>query len=77
MEKIMIEVDKDTAKKWEESDAVTKQRISDAFDKFLNILMEKEVEDFWPVLEKIREEAEKKGFSDEILDEILNEKVLF
>lgn len=74
MEKIMIEVEKNTAKKWEESDAFTKQRISDAFDKFLNILMEKEEEGFWPVLEKIREEAEKKGFSDEILDQILKEK---
>lgn len=74
MEKIMIEVDKNTAKKWEESDSATKQRISDAFDKFLNVLLNKEEEDFWPFLEKIREEAEKKGFSDEILNQILNEK---
>jgi hypothetical protein len=74
MQKIVIEVGINTAKKWEESDSETKQRISNAFDQFLNVLLEKEDEDFWPLLEKIRNEAEKKSFSDEILNQILNEK---
>jgi hypothetical protein len=36
-------------------------------------MMDKPSDDFWPFLERLRAEAEKKGFNDQILDNILNE----
>jgi len=74
MDRIIIEVEDNTAKKWRYTNPNTKKRISEKVEQILNILMEKEQEDFWPFLEKVREQAEKKGFNDEILNQILSEK---
>ncbi|MGK7393298.1 MAG: hypothetical protein ACNS62_01955 [Candidatus Cyclobacteriaceae bacterium M3_2C_046] len=73
MERIVIEVSEKVAKKWRYSDPSRKQQIAEAFNKILLTLMDKPSEDFWPFLERLRAEAEKKGFNDQILDDILNE----
>lgn len=74
MEKIQLEVDKLTAEKWNSSNRKTKKQISDAFEKVLDIFFENKEDDFWPFLEGIRKKAENKGFNDEILDKILDDK---
>jgi len=73
MERIVLEVKNDTAKKWQYVAPKTKQRIYEEVDRFLSAILEKQPDDLWPFLEKLRVEANKKGFNDTILDEILNE----
>ncbi|GAB3698556.1 hypothetical protein GCM10027592_23720 [Spirosoma flavus] len=73
MDRIILEVANDTARKWRYSNPQIRQRISEKFDQLLNDLLDKQEDDLWPFLEKIRAEAEEKGFSDEILAQILNE----
>jgi len=73
MERIVIEVSEKVAKKWRYSDPDKKQQIAEAFNKILLTMMDKPGEEFWPFLERLRTEAEKKGFNDQVLDDILNE----
>ena len=74
MEHIVIEVNNSTAKKWRFKNAETKHKISEQMDKIINIMLDKSDDEFWPILEKIRLEAENKGFNDNILNQILNEE---
>lgn len=74
MERIVLEVGDATAKKWQYVEPKTKQRIYKTMDRILNSLLDRQAVDLWQFLEKVRAEAEKKGFNDDILDEILNEK---
>lgn len=73
MERIEFEVNDDTAKKWRYTNPEIKQRIEKEVDQLLKIILEKEEDTLWPLLKKIRLEAEQKGFNDEILEQILNE----
>jgi len=50
-----------------------RQKMSANMEKVLSIMMSEPDDGFWPFLEKLRAEADKKGFSDEMLDEILSE----
>lgn len=74
MDRIILEVNNDTARKWRYVNQQTKQQISQKFDWLLNSLLDKQEDDIWAFLEKLRTEADQKGFSDEILTQILNEK---
>lgn len=74
MERIVIEVDEATAKKWNNRLPGTKQRISEKLGGLLNTILDKEEEDIWPFLEEVRAESEKKGFNDEIMNQILSGK---
>jgi hypothetical protein len=74
MEKIVLEVDNDTARKWQYIEPEAKQRITEEMGRFLKTLLTKRKDDLWPFLEKLREEAEKKGFNDTILNDIINEE---
>jgi hypothetical protein len=74
MEKIVLEVDNDTARKWQYIEPEAKQRITEEMRRFLKTLLTKRKDDLWPFLEKLREEAEKKGFNDTILNDIINEE---
>ncbi|WP_155297176.1 hypothetical protein [Spirosoma aerolatum] len=63
-----------TARKWRHSNPQIRQRISEKFDLILNDLLDKQEDDLWPFLEKVRAEAEEKGFTDELLAQILDER---
>ena len=73
MEKISIEVNEKLAQRWRQVESQEKQKISRDIERILEIAMGKNEEDLWPFLENIRLEAERKGFNDQVLDEILNE----
>ena len=73
MERIVIEVDSETAKKWKFVPKSTKNALSKSFAKTIESSFS-EKEDYWQFLEKGRKVAEKKGFNDEILKEILSEE---
>ncbi|WP_262246023.1 hypothetical protein [Parapedobacter soli] len=73
MERIVLEVRENTAKKWQHVAPKAKQRIYEEVDRFLNVILEKQPDDLWPFLEKLRADADRKGFNDAILDEIVND----
>jgi phosphotransacetylase len=73
MERIVIQVDDDTAKKWRLSSQKRKQRVSQQ----INITMAKELcdsrEDFKQFLDELRSKMEERGLTEEILQEILSD----
>lgn len=73
MDKITIEVDEKLAQRWRQVQLPLKQQISRDIERILEVVMEKNDKDFWPFLERLRIEAEKEGFNDAVLEEILNE----
>jgi hypothetical protein len=73
MEKIVLEVNSETAKKWKDADSRTRKKIvryiEDAFQKKDDMSRE----EFWKYLENLRTETEKRGLTKDILNDILNE----
>lgn len=74
MERIIIEVDEITGKRWKYASIETRQKLSEKISQIMTVALNKDEDDFWPFLEKIRKNAETKGFSDEILNQVLSEE---
>ncbi len=74
MDRIVIEVADATAKRWWYKTPEARQNIAQEMDKLLQIILEKSNDEFWPFMDSIRSKAESKGFNDNILQEILDEK---
>lgn len=75
MERIVIEVDDATARKWQVASPKIKEQIEKNFEKQIEILSRGLMEDeFFALLDKISDEAIKKGLTEEILEKLLNEK---
>lgn len=74
MERIVIEVDEITGKRWKYASIETRQKLSEKISQIMTVALNKDEYDFWPFLEKIRKNAETKGFSDEILNQVLSEE---
>jgi hypothetical protein len=73
MEKIVIEVDKLTAAKWDKVDLVKKNEISRKISQLLKVSLNKDKVDFWAFVDEIRNEAKANGLTEEELEKILNE----
>ncbi len=74
MERIVIEVDDATAKKWQEVSSETKGQLKKNFEKQIEILSRGVQEDeFFALLDKISDEAVKNGMTEEILEKLLND----
>lgn len=74
MERIIIEVDEITGKRWKYASLETRKKLSEKISQIMTVALNKDEDDFWPFLEKIRKNAETKGFSDEILNQVLIEE---
>jgi hypothetical protein len=75
MEKIMLEVDEATAKKWEDASPKVKERLEKNVEKQIDILARAaQVDDYFALLDKISDEAVKNGLTEEILEKLLNEE---
>jgi hypothetical protein len=74
MDRIVIEVEDSLASKWRDATPEIKQIVSREVDLLINKILEKKDDDTWQFLEQLRKKAEQRGFSDEILEQILNEK---
>lgn len=74
MERIVIEVDEATAKKWRLSSQKRRNRVSQQ----VNITLAKELadskEDFIQYLDELRSTMKERGLTEEILEEILNDE---
>lgn len=75
MERIVIEVDEATAKKWRDVSPRIKSQLEKSFEGQINILTQgiKEAE-FKSLLDKVSDEAAKNGLTEEILQQMLNEE---
>jgi hypothetical protein len=75
MERIVIEVEDATAKKWREVSPKIKTQLEKSFERQIEILSQgiKEAE-FKSLLDKVGEEAAKNGLTEEILQQLLNEE---
>ena len=75
MERIVIEVDEATAKKWRKVSPKIKNRLEKSFEKQIEIVSQSDKEaQFEELLKKAREEAAKNGLTEEILQQLLNEE---
>ncbi len=75
MERIIIDVDDATAKKWLDVPPKIKSRLEKSFEKQIEIISQSVRESqFEDLLKKAREEAEKNGLTEEILQQLLNEE---
>jgi hypothetical protein len=75
MQQVVIEVDDATAKKWNESSYKIKGQPEKNIEKQIDILSQGVKEDeFFALLDKISDEAVKNGFTEEMLEKLLNEE---
>ena len=73
MERIVLEVKPETARRWRMKSKEAKQADIENIDRLLNFWLDAQEEELWPFLERLRQDAEYKGFNDDILINILNE----
>lgn len=73
MGKIVIEVDKKTAEKWDRISLEKKKLLAKKIDQLLQASLEKGNNDFWLFVDEIRNEAKANGLTEAELNEILNE----
>ncbi|MGN6604096.1 MAG: hypothetical protein ACTHK8_16690 [Ginsengibacter sp.] len=75
MERIVIEVDDATAKKWRKTSPQIKNKLEKLFEKQIEIVAERDKEtQFEELLDNARREAAKNGLTEDILEQLLNEK---
>jgi len=73
MGKIIIEVDKKTAEKWDRISLEKKKLLAKKIDQLLKASLEKGNNDFWLFVDEIRNEAKANGLTEAELNEIMNE----
>ncbi len=75
MERIVIEVEDATAKKWKEVSPGIKSQLEKNFEKQINVVTESiKKAEFKSLLDKVSDEAAKNGLTEEILQQLLNEE---
>jgi len=75
MERIVLEVDDQTAKAWRNTSAKLREQIGKNLEQVLNDSLNKSKEaNFEMLLKEIRIEAAKNGLTEEILAQLLNEQ---
>jgi plasmid maintenance system killer protein len=75
MERIVIEVDDATAKKWRKVPVKIKTQLEKSFERQIEIISQSTKEShFEDLLKQAREEAAKNGLTEEILQQLLNEE---
>lgn len=75
MERIVIEVDEATAKKWRKVSPKIKNQLEKSFEKQIDIVSQSDKEaHFEELLKSARKEAAKNGLTEEILQQLLNEE---
>lgn len=75
MERIVIEVNEGTAKKWRKVSPKIKSELEKSFEKQIDEISERATESgFENLLQVVREEAAKNGLTEEILQQLLNEE---
>jgi uncharacterized protein (UPF0297 family) len=73
MEKITIEVSKSVANAWNALEEKKKKEINELVSKIISTSERTKNVDYWERLREIRKNAEERGLTEDILNQILNE----
>lgn len=73
MEKIVLEVNSITAKKWKDADDKTRKKIVKYIEQAFQKKDDMSREEFWEYLENLRNKTKERGLTEDILNDILNE----
>lgn len=73
-DRIVIEVDDDTARKWRLVPPKDKQKLYGKIGQLLKASLKQPEVDFWEFVNELREEAQTKGLTEEKLQCILDDK---
>jgi hypothetical protein len=74
MDRIIVEVDDISAKKWRYASEEKKSLLNNTINSILRKAFDKTEDDFWQFLEKIGKKAETNGLTEEQLNKLLNEE---
>ncbi len=75
MEQIIIEVDKATARDWQNVPAEIRRQLEESFEKQIAILAKSmKVAEFKALRSELSSEVQKNGLTEEILERLLNEE---
>jgi hypothetical protein len=75
MERIVLEVDDNVAKNWRLSSEKKRRQVNKTLNKFLELAFtKKRGDDFIQFVKEIQDKAAERGLTEDILNEILNEK---
>ena len=73
MEKIVLEVNSITAKKWKDADDKTRKKIVKYIEQAFQKKDDMSREEFWEYLENLRNKTKERGLTEDVLNDILNE----
>lgn len=73
MEKITIEVSESVANTWNALEEKKKKEINELVSKIISTSERTKNKDYWERLREIRKNAEERGLTEDILNQILNE----
>ena len=73
MDRIVLEVDDISAKKWRYASKEKKSQLNNAINRILRKAFDKNEDDFWLFLDKVGKKAEENGLTEEQLNRLLNE----
>lgn len=73
MERIVIEVDESSAKKWRYSSLEKKELLAKSIEVLIDKVYSKTEDGFWEFVDKLSQKAAERGLTEEELERILNE----
>jgi len=73
MDRIVLEVDDVSAKKWRYASEEKKSQLNNTINRFLKKAFDKNEDDFWQFVDKVGKKAEENGLTEEHLNKLLSE----
>jgi len=73
MDRIVVEVDDVSAKKWRYASKEKRNQLNDTINRIIKNAFEKPEDDFWQFLDRIGKKAEANGLTEDQLNSLLNE----
>jgi predicted Zn-dependent protease len=73
MDRIVLEVDDISAKKWRYASKEKKSQLNNTINRILKNAFDKNEDDFWQFLDKVGKKAAENGLTEQQLDQLLSE----
>jgi len=73
MDRIVVEVDDISAKKWRYASKEKREQLNNTISNILKKALDKPEDDFWQFVEKVGKKAETNGLTEDQLNKLLNE----
>ncbi len=74
MERIVIEVNENAAKKWRFASSKNKERLAKSIGLLIDKVNAEDEDGFWEFVEKISQQAASRGLTEQELENLLNEQ---